>query len=79
VGRAGVNNGGRSDGVPQAGAVTRLVDLGVPEFLVRDVLRGVFGQDLRLTPCSACGGAGCDTCGGTGVGQRRLAVEMWEG
>lgn len=62
-----------------AGAVTRLVDLGVPEFLVRDVLRGALGQELLVTPCPACGGAGCAACGGTGVGERRLAAELWEG
>ncbi len=62
-----------------AGAVTRMADLGVPEFLIRDVLRGVLGQELRITPCPACGGAGCRTCSGTGVGARELAVEMWEG
>jgi type II secretory ATPase GspE/PulE/Tfp pilus assembly ATPase PilB-like protein len=28
------------------GALTRLVDLGVPEYIVRDVLRGVLGQKL---------------------------------
>lgn len=28
------------------GAFTRLLDLGVPEFVVRDVLRGVLGQRL---------------------------------
>ena len=26
--------------------MTRLVDLGVPEYIVRDVLRGVLGQEL---------------------------------
>ncbi len=62
-----------------AGAVTRLVDLGVPEFLVRDVLRGVLAQELLVTPCPACGGASCATCGGTGVGERRLVAELWEG
>lgn len=62
-----------------AGAVTRLVDLGVPEFLVRDVLRGVLGQELLVTPCPGCGGAGCAACSGTGVGERRLAAELWEG
>jgi general secretion pathway protein E len=61
-----------------AGALNRLVDLGVPEFLVRDVLRGVLGQELLLTPCTACGGAGCQTCGGTGVGGRRLTAELRE-
>ena len=59
-----------------AGAVTRLVDLGVPEFLLRDVLRGVLGQELLVTPCGGCGGAGCSGCGGTGVGERRLRVEL---
>jgi type II secretory ATPase GspE/PulE/Tfp pilus assembly ATPase PilB-like protein len=61
-----------------AGALNRLVDLGVAEFLVRDVLRGVLGQELLLTPCAACGGAGCQTCGGTGVGGRRLTAELLE-
>ncbi|WP_395541047.1 GspE/PulE family protein [Neotabrizicola sp. sgz301269] len=61
-----------------AGAVTRLVDLGVPEFLVRDVLRGVLGQELRLMPCPSCGGAGCETCGGTGVGRREVQAELLE-
>lgn len=32
------------------GAVTRLVDLGVPEYIVRDVLRGVLGQRLEIDP-----------------------------
>lgn len=62
-----------------AGAVTRLVDLRVPEFLVRDVLQGVLGQELLVTPCPRCGGADCAACGGTSVGERRLAAELWEG
>lgn len=61
-----------------AGALNRLVDLGVPEFLVRDVLRGVLGQELVLTPCPACGGGGCLTCAGTGVGARQLRAELIE-
>lgn len=59
-----------------AGAVTRLVDLGVPEFLVRDVLRGVLGQELVPVACPSCGGAGCGGCGGTGVAGRRVVGEM---
>jgi general secretion pathway protein E len=62
-----------------SGAVTRLVDLGVPEFLVRDVLRGVLGQELMLVPCGACQGAGCAVRGGTGFGARRLVAELWVG
>ncbi len=46
-----------------AGAVSLLVDLGVPEFLLRDVLRGVLGQELLVMPCPDCGGKGCSTCG----------------
>lgn len=60
------------------GALNRLVDLGVPEFLVRDVLRGVLGQELVLTPCASCGGVGCQVCGGTGVGSRQLRAELLE-
>jgi general secretion pathway protein E len=59
-----------------SGAVTRLLDLGVPAFLVRDVLHGVLGQELQLVPCGACQGAGC---GGTGFGARRLVAELWVG
>ena len=53
-----------------------MIDLGVPEFLVHDVLRGVLGQELLVTPCPACGWAGCTACGGTGVGERRLAADL---
>ncbi|MDD7973708.1 GspE/PulE family protein [Roseinatronobacter alkalisoli] len=62
-----------------AGALNRLVDLGSPEFLVRDVLRGVLGQELQLTSCRSCSGKGCVECGGTGVGERRLQVQRWQG
>lgn len=31
------------------GAVTRLTDLGVPDYVVKDVLRGVLGQRLEIT------------------------------
>jgi general secretion pathway protein E len=58
-------------------AVSRLVDLGVPRFLLDDVLHGVLGQELRHVPCAACGGAGCEGCGGTGVARRELRVERW--
>lgn len=51
-----------------ARALNRLVGSAVPEFLVRDVLRGVLGQEPILTPCPGCGGAG--------VGKRELRVEM---
>ncbi|MBL4556621.1 MAG: hypothetical protein JKP98_03835 [Rhodobacteraceae bacterium] len=40
------------------GAVTRLADLGVPDYLVRDVLRGVLGQSLDIRPGQAKAAAG---------------------
>lgn len=59
------------------GALRRLVDLGVPEFLVRDVLRGVLGQRLMPVTCPSCGGAGCASCQGSGAIGRRIEVELW--
>lgn len=59
-----------------AGALPRLVDLGVPAFLVRDALKGVLGQNLVPVGCGACGGGGCAGCGGAGVVGRRLGVEL---
>lgn len=58
-----------------AGAVNRLTDLGVSEFLLRDVLRGVLAQELRLVNCTTCGGTGCDACNQTGVGKRTLIAD----
>ncbi len=62
------------------GAVTRLVDLGVPDFVVREVLRGVLAQDLVGVWCRDCGDQGCAACaGGSREGapvRRRLRVEL---
>ena len=62
------------------GAVTRLVDLGVPDFILREVLRGVLAQDLVAVWCRECVDDGCAACAGRGregppVG-RRLRVEL---
>lgn len=62
-----------------AGAVARLVDLGVDEFIVRDVLRGVLGQELEIVQCGRCQGQGCGKCGGVGTLKRRLITEVVEG
>lgn len=45
------------------GAVTRLVDMGVPPFLVAGGLVGVVAQRLVRRICPACGGRTCPRCG----------------
>ena len=57
-------------------ARTRLVDLGVPDYIVGDVLRGVLAQNLALADCADCGGAGCRTCGFSGSAPRRLEADL---
>jgi general secretion pathway protein E len=56
------------------GAVTRLLDMGVPPFLVAGGLSGVVAQRLVRRACPRCRGRGCDECrrgyaGRTGVFQ----------
>ncbi len=56
------------------GAVTRLLNMGVPPFLVAGGLSGVVAQRLVRRVCGACRGHGCDACmdgfrGRTGVFQ----------
>lgn len=62
-----------------SGAVNRLVDLGVPRFLVDDVLRGVLGQELRIVACTSCNEGSCYICGGTRVSIRKLFTNRWNG
>jgi general secretion pathway protein E len=57
-------------------ARTRLLDLGVAEYLINAVLKGVLGQSLELQCCPTCGGDGCDDCNETGAGGRRLEYEL---
>lgn len=61
-----------------AGAITRLTDLGVPEFIVRDVLHGVLSQQLIPVTCPTCAGSGCRSCSGSGVSGRRVEAELAE-
>jgi type IV pilus assembly protein PilB len=56
------------------GAVTRLLHMGVPPFLIAGGLSGVVAQRLVRRICEECRGAGCDRCtaglrGRTGVYQ----------
>lgn len=43
---------------PAEGAVTRLADLRVPDFVLREVLRDVLAQDIVGVWCRACLDAG---------------------
>ncbi len=56
------------------GAVTRLINMGVPSFLVAGGLSGVVAQRLVRRTCTKCRGVGCGSCrdghkGRTGVFQ----------
>jgi type II secretory ATPase GspE/PulE/Tfp pilus assembly ATPase PilB-like protein len=44
------------------GAITRLLNMGVPPFLVAGGLRGVIAQRLVRRACLSCRGRGCDAC-----------------
>ncbi len=44
--------------------IIRLVDMGIPKYLVLDSLIGVVAQRLVGKRCSECGGAGCENCSG---------------
>ncbi len=59
-----------------AGAITRLIDLGVPPFLVSATLEAVLAQRLVRTICGACAGNGCDACRGSGYLGRTGVYEL---
>lgn len=59
-------------------AITRLLDLGVPPFLLSATLRGVLSQRLVGRICSACGSAGCTECGNSGLNGRQVLSELLE-
>jgi general secretion pathway protein E len=66
------------------GTITRLVDMGLEDYLVAAVLKGVVAQRLVRCLCPACrekhGGTwsaiGCDECGGTGYRGRTAIAEL---
>ena len=57
-------------------ARTRLLDLGVAEYLIDAVLKGVLGQTLETTTCKVCKGSGCEACAKSGVGGRSVEYEL---
>lgn len=61
-----------------AGAVTRLRDMGVEDYLLASTVRGVLAQRLVRRCCPTCNGGaepGCSACGQTGFSGR---VAVWE-
>ena len=61
-----------------ASAVTRLTDMGIEPFLLSSSLLGVLAQRLVRKVCTACAGAGCDTCAHTGYAGRTGVFELLE-
>ncbi len=65
-----------------AGAITRLQDMGIENYLVSATLRGVISQRLIRTTCKACHGVvaetSCSHCRGTGFSGRRVTYEILE-
>lgn len=57
-------------------AIDRLLDLGVPSYLLSASLRGVMSQRLLRRTCSACEGTGCTTCEETGYHGRAVVTEL---
>ena len=58
--------------------VTRLLDLGVERYLLRDTLKGVLSQRLEAVLCGTCGGRGCAECGKTGRAGRRVTSDLMD-
>jgi general secretion pathway protein E len=61
-----------------ASAVTRLTDMGIEPFLLSSSLLGVLAQRLVRKICTACAGAGCDTCAHTRYLGRTGVFELLE-
>ncbi len=65
-----------------AGAVTRLLDMGIEPFLISASLFGVLSQRLVRMSCKTCGGSGevngsrCRQCSGTGYHGRTGIFEL---
>nr|WP_281356700.1 GspE/PulE family protein [Sulfitobacter algicola] len=58
------------------GAIDRLIDLGVPPFLLASTLRGVLSQRLIQRLCVECGGDGCENCEKSGRKGRIVVSEL---
>jgi general secretion pathway protein E len=61
-----------------AGALTRLLDMGIDGYLIGATVRAVAAQRLLRRACPACGGRGCGTCHGSGFHGRTVTYEILE-
>jgi general secretion pathway protein E len=59
-----------------ASVITRLIDMGIPAYLVASSLSGVIAQRLVRLRCSACNGLGCSTCRMSGYFKRSGVFEV---
>lgn len=59
-----------------AGAISRLIDIGVEPFLLASSIIGVIGQRLVRLTCVDCKGKGCVQCINTGYKGRRGIYEL---
>ena len=59
-----------------AGAITRLLDIGVESFLLSSSIIGVMAQRLLRVKCKDCGGRGCNICSMTGYKGRHGIFEL---
>ena len=58
------------------GAIDRLIDLGVPSFLLANTIRGIISQRLVRKLCSECAGNGCSKCNNYGFSGRTILSEF---
>ena len=59
-----------------AGALTRLLDMGIDSYLIGATVRAVAAQRLLRRLCGGCGGKGCAACGGRGYDGRTVTYEI---
>jgi type II secretory ATPase GspE/PulE/Tfp pilus assembly ATPase PilB-like protein len=56
--------------------ITRLIDMGIPAYLVASSLSGVIAQRLIRLSCNKCEGSGCSTCKSSGYYNRSGIFEV---
>jgi type II secretory ATPase GspE/PulE/Tfp pilus assembly ATPase PilB-like protein len=59
-----------------ASVITRLIDMGIPAYLVASAVSGVIAQRLIRLSCDACSGLGCLKCRSSGYYERSGVFEV---